>query len=76
MPKTYRQELHAIWNAVLHDPAVPASSIIMEAMERAYRAGFALEDGAPDDAEIAPMSGKPINIFSAAAAPRRQFKSK
>lgn len=76
MTKTYPQELHAIWNSTLHDPAVPASSLIMEAMNRAYRAGFALEDGTPDDAVLAPVAGKPLNIFDAAVAPRRQFKPK
>lgn len=39
MTKTYPQELHAIWNIVLHDPAVPAHSIIMEAMVRAFSLG-------------------------------------
>jgi hypothetical protein len=76
MPKTYPQELHAIWNAVLHDPAVPASSIIMEAMSRAHAAGFKLGDEGPTVEQLGAAPGTSFNIFDAAAAPIRQFKPK
>lgn len=39
MTQTYPQQLHKIWNEVLADDAVPAHSIIMEAMKRAFEAG-------------------------------------
>lgn len=44
MTKTYSQELHRIWSEVLRDPQVPASSVIMEAMERAHHSGYKLGD--------------------------------
>lgn len=37
--RTYSQALHQIWNDVLADDAVPASSVIMEAMTRAFTSG-------------------------------------
>lgn len=39
MTETYPQQLHKIWNGALADDAVPAHSIIMEAMKRAHEAG-------------------------------------
>lgn len=34
------QKLHQIWNGALHDDAVPAAALIMEAMRRAFDAGM------------------------------------
>lgn len=79
--RTYSQDLHDIWNAVLADDAVQPHEVIMEAMERAsalggapnskrqkYGAAFAKLEKCAEGRERCPQNDKiPSEAFSALA---------